>query len=267
MADKKISQLDTATSAASGDYAPIVSDPGGTPVTKKITISNFATSIAALITSIASLTVATSLYLSSQPAGRIVYTESNGAATTTPNLLYGTSTQVLSVRSIINSGSSTISGLNFTNATGTNVTSTNVAATTIFATTVTSTGIRIGNGSSACTAGGGIVWSDDSGANSCLYSAGNGSFDFSVNGTNMFTVNTNGTFFRSSFFAITNNSVDFGQLGLGLRDFYVSRNFIFGSKNVASKMYVGTTDGCGVWTFSASNTTPTLTPTSTANCN
>lgn len=41
----------------------------------------------------------------------------------------------------------------------------------------------------------------------------------------------------------------------------------FGSDDVTTYIYVGTTDGCGAWTFSASGTTPTLTATSSAFCN
>lgn len=40
-----------------------------------------------------------------------------------------------------------------------------------------------------------------------------------------------------------------------------------GSDSVTSYVYVGTTDGCGAWTFTASGTTPTLTATSSAFCN
>jgi hypothetical protein len=40
MADTKITALTKLTSAASTDILPIVDDPGGTPVTKKITVSN-----------------------------------------------------------------------------------------------------------------------------------------------------------------------------------------------------------------------------------
>ena len=40
MADSKISDLDEQTSPASGDLLPIVDDPGGSPVTKKITLAN-----------------------------------------------------------------------------------------------------------------------------------------------------------------------------------------------------------------------------------
>lgn len=40
-----------------------------------------------------------------------------------------------------------------------------------------------------------------------------------------------------------------------------------GTNSTITYIYVGTADGCGAWTFSASGTTPTLTPTSTSFCN
>lgn len=40
MTDKKITQLDTATTLALTDIIPVVIDPGGSPITKKITLSN-----------------------------------------------------------------------------------------------------------------------------------------------------------------------------------------------------------------------------------
>ncbi|MDD4985327.1 MAG: hypothetical protein PHQ43_05985 [Dehalococcoidales bacterium] len=47
MADKKITQLDALTSAASTDILPIVDDPGGAPQTKKITLGNVVSSLKA----------------------------------------------------------------------------------------------------------------------------------------------------------------------------------------------------------------------------
>lgn len=41
MASSKITDLTAATTIASGDLIPIVSDPSGSPATKKITLSNF----------------------------------------------------------------------------------------------------------------------------------------------------------------------------------------------------------------------------------
>jgi len=41
MTDTKISELTAATTMASGDLIPIVSDPAGSPATKKITFANF----------------------------------------------------------------------------------------------------------------------------------------------------------------------------------------------------------------------------------
>lgn len=41
MTDTKISELTAATTMASGDLIPIVSDPAGSPATKKITLANF----------------------------------------------------------------------------------------------------------------------------------------------------------------------------------------------------------------------------------
>lgn len=41
MTDTKISELTAATTMASGDLIPIVSDPSGSPATKKITLANF----------------------------------------------------------------------------------------------------------------------------------------------------------------------------------------------------------------------------------
>lgn len=47
----KITELTAATTAATTDLVPIVADPGGTPVTKKITLANLiATAFAALLT-------------------------------------------------------------------------------------------------------------------------------------------------------------------------------------------------------------------------
>lgn len=45
MADAKISALTALTSASADDIIPIVDDPGGSPVTKKITIANLAASV------------------------------------------------------------------------------------------------------------------------------------------------------------------------------------------------------------------------------
>ena len=51
-------------------------------------------------------------------------------------------------------------------------------------------------------------------------------------------------------------------------DASVAGNVIqLGSDDVTTYIYVGTTDGCGAWIFSASGTTPTLTATSSAFCN
>jgi hypothetical protein len=41
MADKKLSALTVATSIAAGDYIPFTSDPGGTPASRNITLTNF----------------------------------------------------------------------------------------------------------------------------------------------------------------------------------------------------------------------------------
>jgi hypothetical protein len=41
MASSKITDLTAATTMASGDLIPIVSDPSGSPATKKITLTNF----------------------------------------------------------------------------------------------------------------------------------------------------------------------------------------------------------------------------------
>lgn len=130
MSDKKISQLDEATVITNDDLVPIVDDPSGTPITKKITFANLVASISA-ITSLASLIVTGSLYLSSQPAGRILYTESGGAATTTQNLTYTTTTQVLGVPNLVVSTSGTVSGFSFDNATGTNATTTKIYSSRI----------------------------------------------------------------------------------------------------------------------------------------
>jgi hypothetical protein len=46
MADKKITELTELTTATTDDLLPIVDDPAGTPVTKKITIANLATAVA-----------------------------------------------------------------------------------------------------------------------------------------------------------------------------------------------------------------------------
>jgi len=47
MADKKISELNTLTSAASEDLLVIVDDPNGTPISKQITIKNLFGSVPA----------------------------------------------------------------------------------------------------------------------------------------------------------------------------------------------------------------------------
>jgi hypothetical protein len=46
MADTKITGLTAATSLATTDIIPVVTDPGGTPATKKITVANFKTAMA-----------------------------------------------------------------------------------------------------------------------------------------------------------------------------------------------------------------------------
>lgn len=46
----KITELTANTLLASGDLVPVVDDPGGTPLTQKITFSNFIASIVALLT-------------------------------------------------------------------------------------------------------------------------------------------------------------------------------------------------------------------------
>jgi len=46
----------------------------------------------------------------------------------------------------------------------------------------------------------------------------------------------------------------------------IYKNLKIGNANQATKIYVGTADGCGVWQFSTSSTSPTLTPTSTSLC-
>lgn len=48
MADTKITELTELTTAAGGDILPIVDDPSGTPVTKKITLTNIASFLASL---------------------------------------------------------------------------------------------------------------------------------------------------------------------------------------------------------------------------
>ena len=47
MADKKISELNTLTSAASEDLLVIVDDPNGTPISKQITLKNLFGSVTA----------------------------------------------------------------------------------------------------------------------------------------------------------------------------------------------------------------------------
>lgn len=40
----------------------------------------------------------------------------------------------------------------------------------------------------------------------------------------------------------------------------------FGTSGSSTTMFIGTADGCGRWVFSASNTTPTLTPVASTTC-
>jgi len=50
MADKKVTQLDALTSLSGDDLFMVVDDPAGTPVSKKITVTNAFTGMTAVIT-------------------------------------------------------------------------------------------------------------------------------------------------------------------------------------------------------------------------
>src|SRR5688500_473595 len=47
MADQKTTQLDAVTTLADTDLVPVVVDPAGTPISKKITVGNMAAELAA----------------------------------------------------------------------------------------------------------------------------------------------------------------------------------------------------------------------------
>ncbi len=76
----------------------------------------------------------------------------------------------------------------------------------------------------------------------------------------------------------TNNSADIGSSTSAVKDMYASGTaymtnvemdgtlVVGASSDATNYVYFGTADGCGAMVFSASDTTPTLTPTSSAFC-
>ena len=157
----------------------------------------FTTSVIFVVTSLltaANLLVTGVFTLSQQPSGRIVYTESNGVATTTPNLRYTSSSQTV----IVQNTSST--GIVFTNATGSAVTSTLVTATTICL-----TGDLPCKSTWPTSSGGGqgIGWSYS--ASEDVLRSATPTTPIQVNGTfNVQNVNVSGTFAASSTAALQN---------------------------------------------------------------
>uniref|UniRef100_A0A6H1ZC69 Uncharacterized protein n=1 Tax=viral metagenome TaxID=1070528 RepID=A0A6H1ZC69_9ZZZZ len=67
--------------------------------------------------------------------------------------------------------------------------------------------------------------------------------------------------------AVGGTEVISSSRGLSASTANVTGNLSQGEANTTGYVYFGTTDGCGAMTFSASGTTPTLTPTSTSFCN
>jgi hypothetical protein len=88
--------------------------------------------------------------------------------------------------------------------------------------------------------------------------------------TNLDSLTLSGTL-TSATIAGTGNMTVGGTLGVTgnttLSALSVTGNSKLGTKSTRTDVYVGTTDGCGVLGFTASGTTPTLTPTSTSFCN
>lgn len=281
MPDKKISELDAATSVTSDDLIPHVDAPGGTPVTKKITVANFVTSLGSLLTALVALTISGSLYLSAQPAGRVLYTESGGAATTTPNLTYTTTTQILGVPNLNVSTSGTVNGLSWVNATGTNATTTKLYSTTIASTSVSSTRFLGQRNSSGCgtpafstptanTTGINITQTPYTGVWVCSNSSIVATFEAGT--ASLYAdwypgTNNNRNLGLSAFYWNTLYSTNVTSTNVTTTNLFVKGNSKLGTRNTNTIQYVGTGDGCGAWTFTASNTSPTLTPTSTSNCN
>ena len=183
----KVSALQTASSISSDDLIMIVDDPSGTPVSKRITFSNFSSAVSG-----------------SQTLAQV--TALGSSATATLTLLGGFTSAAATVTSTLTvQGSTSLQGVTFTDATGTAVTTTALTSTSIcLAGDICRTTWPTGGGG-----GNGVGWSYN-GATDVL-TATTPTTPVKINGTlGVQNVNVTGTLSASNTTVLTNVTFTLG---------------------------------------------------------
>lgn len=130
MANKKITELTATTTLADTDVVPVVTDPAGSPATKKITLANLKAAVLAAPSITGGATIAGGATVSSGnlavSAGTIT---ASGNITTSGGAFTGSGSGLTSIPAAQLTGTlPAISGVNLTNLNGSNITSGTVSA-------------------------------------------------------------------------------------------------------------------------------------------